>query len=117
MLSQPSPGLFVRVLLGKWDLCLGWAGLADVDMNLTFLEVELVKTWALVGKNFTSPGTSQVWWELGLDLSTKNHRQEVRLWAEVYLSLASGLGAVPRVSKGLAVLWSMKLAGVGGLCV
>lgn len=56
LLSQPSPGLFVRVLLGKWDLCLGWAGLADVDMNLTFLEVELVKTWALVGKNFTSQG-------------------------------------------------------------
>ena len=50
MLSQPFPGLFVRVLLGKWDLCLGWAGLADVGMNLTFLEVELVKTWALVGK-------------------------------------------------------------------
>ena len=90
-------------------------------MNLTFLEVELVKIWALVGKDLTSPGTSQVWWELGLDLSTKNHRQEVRLWAEVYLSLASGLRAVPRDSKGLAVLWSMKLARVvvGGvvLCV
>lgn len=51
----------MRVLLGKWDLCLGCAGLAGVGMNLTFLEVELVKTWALVGKDLTSSGTSQVW--------------------------------------------------------
>ena len=59
-MSQPSPGLFVKVLLGKWDLFLGWAELAGVGMNLTFLELELVKTWALVGKDLTSPGTSQV---------------------------------------------------------
>lgn len=50
----------MKVLLGKWDLFLGWAELAGVGMNLTFLELELVKTWALVGKDLTSPGTSQV---------------------------------------------------------
>lgn len=41
-----------------------WAGLANMSENLGFLELELLvkreRTGALVGKDLTSPGTSQV---------------------------------------------------------